>query len=182
MISTILIPFGCVLAQMNPSQRKPAPPAAFEVGDFLVGPSILLGNLEGGGLGLGVEGEYGFAKNMNPGGTVGLSFRAHTYSASSSGFGYRSSLRITPIAAGVNFHLPLTDTRIDPYAGLALGYARASFSDNAGSDFTVDSGIYLMLDGGLRFRINPRIALQGALSAGTRGDVGLLRLAGLFKL
>jgi hypothetical protein len=182
LVGSVAIPFTCILAQSRLPQSKPTSASAFQAGEFLVGPSILLGNVNGSGLGIGVEAEYGLAKNANPGGTIGLSFRGHTYSSSTSSFGHTASARVTPVAVGVNYHIALTNPRLDPYAGLAIGYASASFSDTEGHEFTLSSGTYLMLDGGLRYRLSPKVALQGGLSAGTRGDVGLLRIAGMFKL
>jgi outer membrane protein W len=148
----------------------------------------LVGNIDGGGLALGGEVEYGLTRDPRIGsGTIGLAFRIHSYSWNVSyDSGLKESLRVTPIAAAGNYHFALKSPKLDPYVGLALGYATASYSvsdgfstDQAGS---ANSGLYLMIDGGGRYYLNPRTAIQAGISLGSRGDVGLLRVAAMFRL
>lgn len=183
----VVIPAISLSAQsQSVPARATAPvvaPGLFQPGDFLVGPSLLLGNLNGGSLAPGIETEYGLTKNPSLGsGTIGLGFRGHTYSSTTSYLGFSATVRVTPIAVAANYHFVLPDSKIDPYVGLAVGYASVSYSDTQGSTFSISSGTYLMLDGGGRYYLNPRTAIQAGISVGSRGDVGLLRLAAMFKL
>jgi hypothetical protein len=163
----------------------PSGPAMFQPGNLLLGPSALVGNLGGGDLAIGGELEYGLTTNQTLGrGTLGISFRAHTYSydfEEYSGLG-DASIRITPIALGVNYHFVLNNRQFDPYVGLAVGYATASYKSDFADDFSVNSGTYLMIDAGGRYYLGPRMAIQAGLSAGSRSDVGLLRIAAMFQL
>jgi SH3-like domain-containing protein len=156
-------------------------PSLFEPGTLLGGPSVLIGNT-GGSLALGLEFEYGLTKLPNIGsGTIGLGFRAHTYSITEANSSLLASVRVTPVAIAANYHFVLKDSKVDPYVGLAAGYASASYSDSRGSNFSISSGTYLMLDGGARYYLSPRTAVQAGVSLGSRGDVGLLRLAAMFR-
>jgi len=147
----------------------------------------MLGSLGDAGLALGAEAEYGLSTLPSFGnGILGLALRIHTYSYGStffqSGTTYAYNVRVTPVAVAANYHFRIQDQRLDPYAGLGLGYASASVSDNQGARATATTGAYVLLDGGLRFGMTPNIALQGGLTLGSRGDVGLLRVAAMFKL
>jgi outer membrane protein W len=151
----------------------------------MIGPSSLVGNVGGGGVAIGGEFEYALSGNHSFGdGTVGLGVRLHTYSIDESSGGVSASLRVTPVAFSGNYHFPVSNIQLDPYVGLALGYATASYSVSAGDyneSGSSSSGTYLMIDGGGRYFFNPRTAVQAGLSLGSRGDVGLIRLAAMFK-
>jgi outer membrane protein W len=148
----------------------------------------MTGSLGGAGLAFGVEAEFGVSTlNLETlkDGVIGVSVRAHTFSQSvtysSSGEVYSETWRISPVVVSVNYHLPLSEPRLDPYAGLGIGYASVSYSNNVGQSLSVNAGAYLLADAGLRFGLTPNVALQGGISVGSRGDVGLLRIAAMFK-
>ena len=164
-------------------------PSWFGDHSVVVGPSTAVGQLEtGAGLPFGGEFEIALQRvSAGNNGLIGLTFRAQTYSAttsiSSPGAGtFSYTVRVTPVAVGAAYHFVIPEPRLDPFVGASIGYAAASYSDNSGGAATVSSGAYLMIDGGVRYFISPRTAVQAAASEGSRGDVGTVRIALMFKL
>lgn len=148
----------------------------FREGHLYVGPRVWAGVY--GTLAVGVQGEKaigGQRKDLGNG-RIGVGGAVDMYSYSDAVLGYRWSYRVIPVSGFVNYHFTLKDSRIDPYAGIGLGYyiVSSSFDGPGGSDGSArGSAAYLGLQLGARYFVKPNLAVQaqtglglGALSLG----------------
>jgi hypothetical protein len=144
--------------------------AQFEANKHYAGPMIGLSFL---GSTIQIGGGYEYGLDVENFGRVGIGGIIR-YWAYSENFGlgewqYSDFL----IGAQGNYHFVVDDRRFDPWAGLVLAYDAGSvkFSGPAGINYITPSygGLWLGLHGGLRYWIQPNIALSGRIGFGTLG-------------
>lgn len=164
------------------AQEPQAAPAAqeeplFRTGVVYAGPRVWLGNLNG-AIAFGLQAERGFtqAEEYGPGiitGGAGIDF--YSWSFAYPGLGeYRYS--VVPIQVFSNYHFPIPSLpKVDPYLGLALVYSivNASWSGlGTPGVSTAASSLAFAGQGGARYFVNERLAIQGQIGFGY-GTLGL---------
>jgi hypothetical protein len=89
------------------------------------------------------------------------------------------------IGAQGNYHFRVGDGKLDPYVGLVLAYDIASTSwdgtKDAGWSNVSAGGLWLALQGGVRYYLSPKLALTGRLGFGTL-SYGALEIGVDFRL
>ena len=163
--------FVAVTWQSASAQTRGAP--IFGVGYTDIGPVIGLGNLGEASVSFGGRFERGIKALPTLGnGMLGIQVGAQYYSWSSGGY----SIRWIPIGVTANYHFKLDEPKIDPFAGLGLGYTSVSCSfSGTGSCSAYDSEIYLIARAGVRYFFSPSMALYGDVGAGGATlNVGLM--------
>lgn len=159
----------------------------FEDGKSYVGPSIGLSFL-GSALQFGANYEYGMKMDF---GTVGIGgvFRYWSYSEDFGGyyFGDTYKWKYSNILIGVqgNYHFKMKPgSKIDPWAGLVLGYDASSTTYDGPSGYNYSSpssgGLVLNAQGGARYWISPTVALRASIGYGSL-SYGALDLGVDFK-
>ena len=146
------------------------------------GPSIGLSFL---GSAFQFGGNYEYALNVKNFGNIGIGgiFRYWGYSDAY----YAGELSYTNIFIGVqgNYHFVIEgNDQLDPYGGLVLAYdgGSVSYSGPAGNYATPSQGgVWLGFQGGIRYFINPDLALTGRVGFGTL-SYGALEIGIDFKL
>jgi len=156
--------------------------AQYTVDNHYVGPSIGLSFL---GSTFQLGGNYEYALNIENFGKVGIGgiFRYWSYSDAF----YTGKLSYTNIFIGAqgNYHFEINGySQLDPYAGLVLAYdgGSVSYSGPAGNYATPSQGgVWLGFQGGIRYFINPNLAITGRVGFGTL-SYGALEIGVDFKL
>ncbi len=152
--------------------------AQFTVGNHYVGPMLGLSFL-GSTYQLGAGYEYGMEiENFGKVGVGGIiRFWSYSENYRLGKWSYTDFL----IGAQGNYHFKVDDNRFDPWAGLVLAFDAGSveFSGPTGVFYDKPSygGIWLGLHGGLRYWLQPNLALSSRIGFGTLGygalDVGV---------
>lgn len=152
--------------------------AQFETGKNYAGPMIGLSFL---GSTFQIGGGYEYGIEVENFGKIGVGGIVRYWSYSENfGLGeweYTDFL----IGAQGNYHFVLNDKRFDPWAGLVLAYNAGSvdFTGPAGVFYPEPShgGLWLGLHGGLRYWLQPNLALSSRIGFGNLGygalDVGV---------
>jgi hypothetical protein len=156
--------------------------AQYTVDNHYVGPSIGLSFL---GSTFQIGGNYEYALNVENFGKIGVGgiFRYWGYSDAFN----TGKLSYTNIFIGAqgNYHFEIKgNDQLDPYAGLVLAYdgGSVSYSGPAGNYATPSQGgVWLGFQGGIRYFINPNLAITGRVGFGTL-SYGALELGVDFKL
>ncbi len=156
--------------------------AQYTVDNHYVGPSIGLSFL---GSTFQIGGNYEYALNVENFGKIGIGgiFRYWGYSDAY----YNGNLSYTNIFIGAqgNYHFEIKgNDQLDPYAGLVLAYdgGSVSYSGPAGNYATPSQGgLWLGFQGGIRYFINPNLALTARVGFGTL-SYGALEVGVDFKL
>ncbi len=118
----------------------------------------------------GVNYEYGI--NVENFGLIGVGGVFRYWGYSDSYWKYSDVL----IGAQGNYHFKVNDNKFDPYAGLVLAYDAGSVSWNGpGEGFSAPTygGMWLAIQGGLRYWVSPTVAISGRVGFGTLGYSGL---------
>ena len=157
--------------------------AQYTVDSHYAGPSIGLSFL---GSTFQIGGNYEYALNVKNFGNIGVGgiFRYWGYSDA---FYYGSKWSYTNIFIGAqgNYHFEIKgNPQLDPYAGLVLAYdgGSVSYSGPAGNYATPSQGgVWLGFQGGIRYFINPNLAVTGRVGFGTL-SYGALEVGVDFKL
>ena len=140
--------------------------AQLEMNKHYLGPSVGLSFL-GPTFQIGLNYEY--ALHQDNVGIMGIGgiFRYWGYTESEEGgeFSYSDVL----IGAQGNYHFRVADKKYDPYAGLVLAYdaGTVDWEGDEQRDTPVYGGFWIGLHGGLRYWVNPDLALHGRISFGT---------------
>jgi hypothetical protein len=166
----------------KPVLSEPAPTndaaddTGFREGHLYVGPRVWAGVY--GTLAVGVHGEkaIGGPRPELGNGRIGVGASIDMYSYSDGAFGYRWSYRVIPVTGFVNYHVTLKESKLDPYAGIGLGYYMVSTSVdgvNTSASSARGSALFLGVQLGARYFVKPNLAVQaqtgvglGALSLG----------------
>jgi hypothetical protein len=156
--------------------------AQYTVDSHYVGPSIGLSFL---GSTFQIGGNYEYAMNVENFGKIGVGgiFRYWGYSDAFDA----GKLSYTNIFIGVqgNYHFVIKgNDRLDPYGGLVLAYdgGSVSYSGQKKSYATPSQGgVWLGFQGGIRYFINPNLAITGRVGFGTL-SYGALEVGVDFKL
>ncbi|MFA4948901.1 MAG: hypothetical protein WC674_10410 [Candidatus Krumholzibacteriia bacterium] len=136
--------------------------AQYEKGKSFLGPRLGIG-AHGSGIVLGGGYEYGVTDVISVGGLVDY------YTWSTTGWGiYGGKYTYIIVGAQGNYHFGKAlkwDNKIDPFAGLVLGYEHVSWSwdKDPGSILwsASASGIILGGQAGIRYFMTPKVALYG---------------------
>jgi hypothetical protein len=139
-----------------------------------VGPVIGLGAI--GGAGVSIGGRFEFAIKQLPNlanGILSIGGGLDHYSYDDFGFGFS----YTPIGVTVNYHYPLENRKLDPFAGVGVGdYIVTTPSNCPGCSF--NSGIYPILRVGVRYFWQPNLALYADAGSGA----GALHVGVMWKI
>lgn len=158
------------------STNDAADDTGFREGHLYVGPRVWAGVY--GTLAVGVHGEkaIGGPRPELGNGRIGVGASIDMYSYSDGAFGYRWSYRVIPVTGFVNYHVTLKESKLDPYAGIGLGYYMVSTSVdgiNTSASSARGSALFLGVQLGARYFVKPNLAVQaqtgvglGALSLG----------------
>jgi hypothetical protein len=162
-------------AQIAPPGGAKAPAEeGFTAGYVDVGPVIGLGAIGAAGLSFG--GRFEFAIKQFPNlanGILSIGGGVDHYSYDEFGFGFS----YTPIGVTVNYHYPLENRKVDPFAGFGLGnYIVTTPSNCPGCSF--NSGIYPIFRIGVRYFWQPNLALYADAGSGA----GALHVGLMFKI
>jgi len=136
--------------------------AQFTNGSVYLGPELGLGFGYGGGVVFGGEIE---APITNPGtvgsGRLAIAGRFDYWGWSDGLYSYS----FIPITAYCKYHFVINDPNWDIFAGLGVGFAVVSFSySGEGSGSSGYGGVFITLDGGVRYFVSPNVAIRGELS------------------
>jgi hypothetical protein len=121
--------------------------AQWESGKWFAGPHIGLSGV-GSTISFGAAAEKGYNKNIGIGAVVDY----WSYGESSFDYSYFS------LAAMGNYHFIVTDTKIDPFLGLGLGYYVVSVDCGGFDDLCDASRIFLAGNAGVRYWFRPTLA------------------------
>ena len=171
--------FVIIICLLSQSPLK----AQYTINNHYVGPSIGLSFL---GSTFQIGGNYEYALYVENLGKVGIGgmFRYWGYNNAYISGGKWSYTNIL-IGAQGNYHFEIKgSSRLDPYAGLVLAYdgGSVSYSGPAGIFATPSQGgVWLGFQGGIRYFINPNLALTGRVGFGTL-SYGALEVGVDFKL
>jgi hypothetical protein len=169
--------FAIVAGSAQPAQ------AQFALGYTDIGATIGLGGIGSAGLAFGARFERALRAAPEGLGTgvIGLQVGADYYGWSASFPGYSWDVSYIPISATANYHFDLENDRIDPFAGVGLGYqiVSCSYSGSFGTNTCgYSSGIYFVGRLGARYFMNPNLALYGDVGAGA----ATLNVGAMFKV
>ena len=166
-------------AQARTQARTPARPQAVSgvsLGYSDLGAVIGLGGIGDADIALGGRFERVFkALPDMGGGLLGIQVGVDWYHWST-GYSYpggsgSASATVIPIGVTANYHFKMTEKKFDPFIGAGLGYEVAN-SDACvvylgtrycGGSGSYDSGIYMIVKGGLRYFMNQSTALYAEL-------------------
>lgn len=155
--------------------------AQYSLNKHYAGPSIGLSFL---GSSFQIGGNYEYSMNIENFGDVGIGGILRYWSYSENFFGGKWSYTNILIGAQGNYHFHIkSDDRFDPYAGIVLAYDGGSVS-YSGPGTTVSTpthgGLWLGFQGGIRYFIQPNLALTGRVAFGTL-SYGALEIGVDFK-
>jgi hypothetical protein len=141
--------------------------AQYEKGKSFVGPRLGLG-IHGSGIALGGGYEYGVTEVIS----IGALIDYYTWSTTGWGvFGGKYTYIIVGAQGNYHFGEALKwDSKLDPFAGLILGYENVSWSwdKNPGNILWEPSASGIVLGGqvGMRYFVSPTLALYGQAGFG----------------
>ena len=142
--------------------------AQYVVEKHYAGPSIGLSFL---GSTFQLGGNYEYALSLENFGKVGIGGIFRYWRYSDSFFGGEWSYTNILIGAQGNYHFEIQGSeKLDPYAGIVLAYDGGSVSyTGPGGNYATPShgGLWLGFQGGMRYWINPDIAITGRVGFGT---------------
>jgi opacity protein-like surface antigen len=154
----------------------------FGLGYMDIGPTLGLGGINGAGVSVGGRFEKAIKELPNLGnGILGIqaSVDYYHYDFDSAFFNDDGGVTVFPVAVTVNYHFQLKNNKkIDPFAGLGIGYQRVSFDCGDFCEGAADSDVYLLLHGGIRYFWKPKLALYADVGAGAAN----LNIGIMFKL
>jgi Outer membrane protein beta-barrel domain len=148
---------------------------AYEMGSNVINAGIGLGGLYWGSgygfpVGLGASFEHGVTDNISVGGEIGYQGVKYSYT------GYYVKYTGLLFALKGSYHF-LTSDKLDPYAGLDLGYVSVSESSNDfPSGYPVSfkaGGLAWGIHVGARYFFNPNIGAYAELGANSFSVLGL---------
>ena len=133
--------------------------AQFEIGKNYLGPRVGIGAY-GSGLAFGAAYEYGVTPEIGVGGLLDY----YSYD-----WGYGISYTFIDFGIQGNYHfgkLLKWDNKLDPYAGLVLGYESVHVNGLGVYSAAYSSGLQLGGQAGLRYFLSPHVALFGQVGFG----------------
>lgn len=182
--AALLLTPALLAAQQRPTTTAARPPATrdtartgagvgFEPGHLFVGPRTWLGI--NGTASIGGQAEIAVSKPGQYGpGVLAVGASADVYHYSESYAFVDWSMTVVPIGGYVNYHVPLSDKRIDPYVGAGLGFAMVSASVRSSlDDYSASSGrasgVFSFGQVGARYFFKPNLAVQAQTGWGFGG-------------
>jgi hypothetical protein len=143
-----------------------------------VGPVIGLGQVGAASVSFGGRFEFAFKQVpqwANGILTIGAGVDHYSYDYSIPGFSYGFSY--TPIGVTVNYHYPLMNRKLDPFAGVGLGdYIVTTPFNCFGCSY--NSGVYPIFRAGIRYFLQPNLAAYADAGSGA----GALHVGIMFKI
>jgi len=122
----------------------------------------------------GVSYEYGL--DFQNFGLVGIGGLLRYWGYSESYFDGQWKYSNILIGAQGNYHFVVSNNKIDPYVGLVLAYDAGSVSwSGPGGNYSTPAygGLWLAVQGGMRYWVSPTIAITGRIGFGTLSYSGL---------
>lgn len=143
--------------------------AQYIIDKHYAGPSIGLSFL---GSSFQIGGNYEYAIVIENFGKVGIGGVIRYWGYSENFFGGKWDYTNILIGAQGNYHFEVKgNSKLDPYAGIILAYDGGSVSySGPGGDYITPShggGFWLGIQGGIRYWINPTLAITGRVGFGT---------------
>ncbi|HEX7049866.1 MAG TPA: outer membrane beta-barrel protein [Longimicrobiales bacterium] len=135
----------------------------FRLGYTDVGATIGVGGIGAASVAIGLRGEHALRSMPDLGdGLIGIQVGVDYYSWSEPGFKWS----YIPIGATANYHFQLENKKLDPFAGLGLGYSIVSCSYSGLGDLCSGSALYFIGRAGARYFLNEKLSLYGDVGAG----------------
>jgi hypothetical protein len=160
LINSLIITLAVLLLQA-------AAAAQYTVGRHYAGPSVGLSFL---GSTFQLGGNYEYGLHVDNFGNIGIGGVLRYWGYSENIGGVKFSYTNILIGAQGNYHFEIKENRqLDPYAGIVLAYDGGSVSRTGDSSVPTPShgGFWLGFQGGLRYFIEPNIALTVRVGFGT---------------
>ncbi|MFD2571281.1 hypothetical protein ACFSUS_11600 [Spirosoma soli] len=139
----------------------PAFAQSYQKSDNLLNVGVGLGAYTAGGIPIGVSFEKGITEQISVGGFA--DFARYGYSSG----GYKWNYTFIYAGARGSYHLgellSLANDKLDPYAGVSLGFRHASYSDNTGYSGEYynpyNSGLFLGIHVGGRYQFSDKLGV-----------------------
>ena len=145
-----------VISQSNVFAQDAVTKGDFLLSPFIGGPYVYAG----GGISLGVNGEYAFTDEISGGGYLAFTRWDYGYIGSNVAynffdFGVRASYHFAKL-------LKVPNNKFDPYAGAQLGFVASSYTNETfGYSDPYDGGVRAGLYAGARWFFNEKIGVFG---------------------
>lgn len=154
-----------------PANAEGTTSKGFEEGHLYAGPHIWAGVYGTMAFGVSAEKSLGGPRKDLGNGRIGVGGGVDMYSYGVGYAGYRWSYRVIPVSAFANYHMTLKNARLDPYAGLGVGYYIVSSSvDGPGLghyDYTARANaLFVGAHVGARYFVKPNFAMQAQTGVG----------------
>ncbi len=141
---------------------------SYQKGDNLLSAGLGLGAYTAGGIPIGISYERGITDEISVGGSV--DYARYGYRSG----GYKWNYTFIYVGARGSYHfgnlLNLGNDKIDPYAGISLGFRSASYHDNTGynGDYysPYGSGVFLGIHIGGRYMFSEKFGAYGEVGYG----------------
>ena len=159
------------------AQTAPAAGPGYSVGATDIGPTIGLGGIGAASFSIGGRFERGIKALPDMGdGVLALGISADWYNYNERFVGTDYDFTYIPIAATANYHFKMQNRKLDPFAGVGLGYMIV----NTPYSGSFNSGLYFVGRLGLRYFVTPKMALYSDVGAGAAAlNVGMtFRMSG----
>lgn len=157
--------------ESSPASAKGSITEGFKEGHLYAGPHIWAGVYGTMAFGVSAEKSIGGPRKDLGNGRIGVGGGIDMYSYSVGYASYRWSYRVIPVSGFANYHMTLKNPRLDPYAGLGIGYYIVSSSvDGPGLDhydYTARANaLFVGAHIGARYFVKPNLAVQAQTGVG----------------
>ncbi|MFN8582582.1 MAG: hypothetical protein U0163_16610 [Gemmatimonadaceae bacterium] len=161
----VVLPAALTIAPAVQAQKGAGSGRAYNAGYTDIGPVVGFGNLGSANIALGGRFEHAIKTLPDLGdGVLGIEVSADYYHWSNVYAGTDYGFSYMPIGATANYHFKVSSNgKVDPFLGLGLGYLSVSTKYGGSYD---GSGIYFIGRAGIRYFMNPHMAVYGDLGAG----------------
>ncbi len=155
----------------SPASTKGSITEGFTEGHLYAGPRVWAGVYGTMAFGVSAEKSLGGPRKDLGNGRIGVGGGIDMYSYGVGYAGYRWSYRVIPVSGFANYHMTLKNPRLDPYAGLGVGYYIVSSSvDGPGLDHYDYSAranaLFVGAHIGARYFVKPNLAVQAQTGVG----------------
>ncbi len=162
--ATLVVAIAAFVPALAAQAQGGATTSIFKQGYMDIGPTIGLGGIGDAGIAFGGRFERGIKALPDLGnGVLGIEASVDIWRYDVPYTGGQYDWRYTNIGVTANYHFQVkSNPKVDPFLGLGLGNSSVS------TDFTggYSSGIYFIGRAGIRYFMNPRLALYADAGAG----------------
>ncbi len=157
--------------ESSPASAKGSVSEGFKEGHLYAGPHIWAGVYGTMAFGVSAEKSLGGPRKDLGNGRIGVGGGIDMYSYSVGYAGYKWSYRVIPVSGFANYHMTLKNPRLDPYAGLGVGYYIVSSSVEGPGldhyDYTARANaLFVGAHIGARYFVKPNLAVQAQTGVG----------------